>query len=191
MKVDEGVVRVRKMSANAKLPTRRTTRAAGYYLAVTKSAVVLVHGKYLVKTSLAMALPPDYYGRIALQSGLALKKFIDLGTGVIDSDYRGEIGVILFNFGEEDFIVNMGDKIAQLIFEKIKTPTIKETDELGGTRRGDTGYGNTGMNSTQTKNTQNFEMSNTAQSISTNKKEKIKSMNESVKKSPNCPKRGR
>ena len=55
------------------------------------------------------------------------------GAGVIDADYRGEIGVVLFNFGEEDFVINMGDKIAQLTFEKIKTPTIKESGELGGT----------------------------------------------------------
>ena len=72
-----------------------------------------------------MALPPDCYGRIAPRSRLALKKFIDVGAGVIDSDYHGEIGVILFNFGNEDFVVNMGDKIAQLIFERINTPEIK------------------------------------------------------------------
>ena len=73
-----------------------------------------------------------------------MKKFIDVGAGVIDSDYRGELGVILFNFGNEDFVVNQGDKIAQLIFEKIKTPTVKEVDSLEGTGRGDKGYGSTG-----------------------------------------------
>ena len=57
--------------------------------------------------------------RIAPRSGLALKKFIDVGAGFIDTDYRGEVGVILFNFGKEDFVVNMEDRIAQLIFEKI------------------------------------------------------------------------
>ena len=72
--------------------------------------MVLAHKKVLVKTSLAMALPPGCYGRIALKSGLTLKKFIDVETGVTNSDYRGELGVILFNFGSEDFIVNMGDK---------------------------------------------------------------------------------
>ena len=71
---------------------------------------------------------PDCYGRIAPRSGLALKKFIDVGAGVIDSDYRGEIGVILFNFGNEDFEINMGDKIAQLIFERKNTPEVVETD---------------------------------------------------------------
>ena len=62
-----------------------------------------------------------------------------MGAGVIDSDYRGEIGVVLFNFGEDDFVVNMADKIAQLVFEKIKTPELKEMNELEETNRGSTG----------------------------------------------------
>ena len=72
-----------------------------------------------------MAIPTGCYGRIAPRSGLALKKFIDIGAGIIDTDYRGEIGVILFNFSNEDFVLNMGDKIAQIIFENVKTPKIK------------------------------------------------------------------
>ena len=97
-----------------------------------------------MKTGLAMALPPSCYGRIAPRSGLAFKKFIEVGATVIDSDYRGEIGVILFNFGNEDFIVNMGDKITKLIFEKIKTPEIKEVSSLKEFERGEQGYGSTG-----------------------------------------------
>ena len=77
-----------------------------------------------------MALPAGCHGRIAQRSGLALKNFIDVGAGVVDTDYLRELGVILFNFRKEDFVVNMVDKIAQLIFEKIKTPTIKQTDSL-------------------------------------------------------------
>ena len=106
------------MSANAKLRARGAAGAAGYDLAAAQSTVVPAHGKCLVKTGLSMALSPDCYGRIAPRSGFTLKRFIDVGAGVIDSDYRGEIGVILFNFGEEGFIVTMGDKIAQLVFEK-------------------------------------------------------------------------
>ena len=93
-----------------------------------------------------MALPPGCYGRIGPRSGLALKKFIDVGAGVIDFDYRGELGVILFNLENEDFIVNMGDKITQPIFEKIETLVIKETDSLEETGRGSKGYGSTGIN---------------------------------------------
>ena len=76
-----------------------------------------------------------------------MEKFINVGASVIDADYRGELGVILFSFGEEDFVINMGDKIAQLIFEKIKTPTIKETNDLDDTRRGERGFGSTGIKS--------------------------------------------
>ena len=146
MRANEGVVKIKRMNVNAKLPTRGTAGAAGYDLAAAQTAVVPAHGKCLVKTGLAMAIPPDCYGRIAPRSGLAVKKFIDVGAGVIDSDYRGEVGVVLFNFGTEDFTVNMGDKIAQLIFEKIKTPEVEEKNELDETRRGEKGYGSSGMN---------------------------------------------
>ena len=66
-----------------------------------------------------------------------MEKFIDVGVGVIDVDYRGELGVILFNFGEEDFVINMGDKVAQLIFEKIKTPAIRQMNDLDDTEWGE------------------------------------------------------
>ena len=106
------------MDVNAKLPMRGTEEAAGYDLATAQAAVLPAHGKCLVKTSLAMALPPGCYGRIAPRSGLALKRFIDVGAGVIDADYHGEVGVILFNFDNEAFVVNMGYRIAQLILKK-------------------------------------------------------------------------
>ena len=76
-----------------------------------------------------------------------MKIFIHVGAGVIDSDYRRELGVIFFNFGNEDFIFNMGDKIGQLIFEKIKTPIIKEMASLDETGWGKQGYGSTGIRS--------------------------------------------
>ena len=104
MNGEEGVIKMKRMNVNAKLPSRGTEGAAGYDLAAAQAAVVPAHGKCLVKIGLAMDLPPSCYDRIAPRSGLALKKFIDVGAGVIDSDYRGEIGVILFNFGNEDFM---------------------------------------------------------------------------------------
>ena len=145
------VVRIKRVNKNATLPVKGTSGAARYDLAAAEAAVVPAHGKCLVKTGLAMALPPGCYGRIAPRSGLAFKKFIDVGAGVIDADYRGEVGAVLFNFGNEDFVVNMGDRIAQLIFEKIKTPAIKEADDLEGTDRGAKGYGSTGTNVVQNK----------------------------------------
>ena len=135
------------MNINAKLTIRGTSRSVGHDLSVAQFAVVSAHGKCLVKTGLSMALPPGCYGRIAPRSGLACRNFIDVGAGVIDTDCRGELGVILFNFGEEDFVINMGDKVAQLIFEKIKTPAIRETNDLEDTERGDRGFGSTDITS--------------------------------------------
>ena len=117
---------------------------------MAQAVVVPAHGKCLVKTGLKMALPIGCYGRIAPRSGLAIKKFIDIGAGIIDADYRGEVGVILFNFSDQEFVVNMGDRIAQIIFEKIKTPTIKESEILDGTDRGAGGYGSTGTRAVST-----------------------------------------
>ena len=74
-----------------------------------------------MKTRLFISFPAGLYVRIAPRSGLALKKFIDVGAGVVNSDYRGEVGVVLFNHGDQDFEVKMGDRIAQLILEKIDT----------------------------------------------------------------------
>ena len=105
---DEGndVVTIQMVHVNARLPVRGTSGAAGYDLSAAQAAVVPAHGKCSVKISLKMALPTGCYGRIAPRSGLAIKKFIDIGAGVIDADYRGEVGAILFNFSDEDFVVN-------------------------------------------------------------------------------------
>ena len=97
MNGEEGVIKMKRMNVNAKLPVRGTAGAAGYDLAAAQAAIIPAHDKCLVKTGLAMALPLDCYGRIAPRCRLAFKKFIDIGAGVIDSDYRGEIGVILFS----------------------------------------------------------------------------------------------
>ena len=148
----EEILRVKRMSSNAKLPVRGTEGAAGYDLSAAQPAVVPACGKCLVQTGLQVALPSGCYGRIAPRSGLAVKRSIDVGAGVIDADYRGELGILLFNFGNSDFVVNAGDRIAQLILEKIKTPEIKETVSLGETGRGGDGFGSTGVNAADKKN---------------------------------------
>ena len=89
-----------------------------------------------MKTGISIAVPDGCYGRLAPGSRLAVRKYIDVGAGVIDADYRGEIGVVLFNHSEDDFQVKQGDHIAQLILEKIKTPPVKETADLPSTVRG-------------------------------------------------------
>ena len=77
---------------------------------------------------------------------MAWKNFIDVGAGVIDEDYRGEVGVILFNHSKVDFVVKTGDRIAQLIIEKITPTVIEEVKELDETDRGEGGFGSTGVN---------------------------------------------
>ena len=98
-----------------------------------------------MKTGLSLSFPSGLYARIAPSSGLALKKFIDVGAGVVDADYRGEVGVVLFNHGDQDFEVKMGDRIAQLILEKISTPKVEEVSALEDTVCGTGGFGSTGV----------------------------------------------
>ena len=108
-------LRVKKITPNAIMPKRGSPLSAGVDLSAAYDAVVPAGGKALIKTDLAVATPTNCYARIAPRSGLALKKFIDVGAGVVDADYRGNVGVILFNHGPEDFPVARGDRIAQLL----------------------------------------------------------------------------
>ena len=115
---------VKRLCNNAALPRRGTDGSAGYDLSAAQDCVIPAKGKGIVKTGLAISFPPGLYARIAPRSGLVVKKFIDVGAGVVDQDYRGEVGVVLFNHSDVDFKVKQGDKIAQLILEKIKTPVV-------------------------------------------------------------------
>ncbi|XP_046857443.1 deoxyuridine 5'-triphosphate nucleotidohydrolase-like [Xenia sp. Carnegie-2017] len=135
-----------KMSENAMTPTRGSCGAAGYDLYAAYDAQIPAQGKALVKTDIAVALPEGWYGRVAPRSGLSWKHHLDVGAGVIDSDYRGNVGVILFNLSHSDYEVKGGDRIAQLIIQRICTPELKEVKNLDQTIRGDGGYGSTGRN---------------------------------------------
>ena len=153
------------------------------------------HGRAVVKTGLQIAIPAGTYARVAPRSGLAVKHFIDTGAGVVDEDYRGEVGVVLFNHADTPFqgeaggnagtvacvsrlspavgppratfplarppqplplhtllhplaaapAVKRGDRVAQLILERIATPEVCEVDSLDETQRGAGGYGSTGV----------------------------------------------
>lgn len=97
-----------------------------------------------MKTDLSIAIPKDTYARIAPRSGLAWKHFIYTGAGVVDYDYRGNVGVILFNHSDKDFEVKKGDRVAQMILERIVTPGVVEVEDLDATDRGAGGFGSTG-----------------------------------------------
>ena len=139
-------LKIKKLSSNAKLPHKGSSLAAGYDLCSIESCTIPSKGKKLISTGLAIACPPGHYARIAPRSGLAVKHGIDVGAGVVDADYRGEVKVLLFNFGSEDFEVKEGDRIAQMIIEKISMVDIHEVDDLADTERGDGGFGSTGTN---------------------------------------------
>lgn len=102
-------------------------------------------GKAIIKTGLSIAIPAGTYARIAPRSGLAAKRMINVGAGVVDYDYRGEVGVVLFNHGTEDLPVAVGDRIAQLILEQVNMAPCKEVDSLEQTTRGVGGFGSTGV----------------------------------------------
>ena len=138
-------INVKKLSENATIPTQGTKFAAGYDLYAAEDEVVFCGTRKLIKTNISMEITPGYYGRIAPRSGLAYKSGIDILAGVIDSDYRGDIGVILYNTDANvDFQVLVGDKIAQIIIEPCASVNFVKTNDLTSTKRGEGGYGHSG-----------------------------------------------
>lgn len=137
-------LKIQLLSKDAKIPTRGSKRAAGLDLSSSKNEVIPPQSQKLIPTDLAIKAPSGTYARIAPRSGLALKKFIDVGAGVIDEDYTGPVGVVLYNHAQQPFEIKKGDKIAQVILEKnvIMEPTIVESLEK--TERGNNGFGSTG-----------------------------------------------
>lgn len=120
---------VRLLSENARLPAKGSSLAAGFDLFASVDGIVPANGgRLLIPLDISIAVPVGYYGRVAPRSGLAVKHGIDVGAGVIDADYRGNVGVILFNFGANDFVVNKGDRIAQLILERIALAEAVQVD---------------------------------------------------------------
>ena len=144
MKTGEtGELQVKLLRGNAVLPARGSAGAAGYDLCAASNCVIPSWGKGTVEIGWAVSLPPGIYARIAPRSGLAIRNFIDIGAGVVDSDYWGEIKVVLLNHSAEDFAVQASDRIAQLILERIATPQVKKLAALDDTNRGVGGFGST------------------------------------------------
>ncbi|ACD03511.1 dUTPase [Musca domestica salivary gland hypertrophy virus] len=136
-------------SRNAIPPKRCTAKSAGYDLHSAVAVVVAPRSHQHIATDICLRLPTGTYGRIAARSGLAFRHAIDVGAGIIDEDYRGPIGVILFNHSDVPFVVNIGDRIAQLIIQTyLSTATFRQVDSLDDeTERGTAGFGSTGVSS--------------------------------------------
>ena len=142
------LLRVKKLSEHAVLPVRGSAGAAGYDLAASAAGVIKARGRGIVPTDLAIALPPGVYGRVAPRSGLAAKAGLDVGAGVIDEDYRGAVRVLLFNHSDIDWAYTRGDRVAQLILERIAHADVVAVDDLDSTERGAGGFGSTGVAAT-------------------------------------------
>jgi dUTP pyrophosphatase len=146
MRVEVQVKRLNN-GAGLPLPSYETTGAAGMDICAAESMNLRVGKRAAVPTGFAFAIPPGYEIQIRPRSGLALKNGITcLNTpGTIDSDYRGEVKVILANLGDEDFQVKTGDRIAQIVVAPVTQALMVEVDALDTTARGAGGFGSTGI----------------------------------------------
>lgn len=131
------------------MPAYATEQSAGMDLRANIGEAVVLHPmeRRLIPTGLHIALPPGYEAQVRPRSGLALKHGITVlnSPGTIDADYRGEIGVLLVNMSSEDFVVNDGERIAQMVIARHEQAEFVLVDELDATERGEGGYGHTGV----------------------------------------------
>ena len=144
-------VKIKKSAGNEDmpLPDYMSPNAAGMDLpAAVKEETVLNPGeRKLISTGFSVALPPGFEAQIRPRSGLALKHGVSLlnAPGTIDADYRGEVGIILINLGTSPFVVKRGDRIAQMIINKVYQAHLELTSELSSTERNEGGFGHTGI----------------------------------------------
>lgn len=141
-------IQFKKLRKNALLPSYQTEHSAGMDLcaSIDKPIVLKHQDRTVIPCGFSIALPEGYEAQIRARSGLALKNGICLanGIGTIDADYRGEIGAILINLGTDDFIINNGDRIAQMVITRYQKAIIVEVSDLDETARGSGAYGSTG-----------------------------------------------
>ena len=139
---------VKKLDSRVKLPSYKTIGSSGMDLmALTDKPITILPKKsYLVPTGISVAMPKNYEIQIRPRSGLAAKNNISIlnTPGTIDSDYRGEIKIILFNHGSDEFLINNGDRIAQIVLMPVHKIDFEEVDNLPDTVRGEGGFGSTG-----------------------------------------------
>jgi dUTP diphosphatase len=142
------IKRLDKKFTDIPLPSYSTKGSAGMDIrAAVEDEVILEKGKInLIPTNLSVEIPGGYEIQVRPRSGLALKHGIGIlnSPGTVDSDYRGEIKIIMMNFSDEDFIVKRGERIAQLIISKVYAAKLIETDDLNNSHRGEGGFGHTG-----------------------------------------------
>jgi len=137
-------VKVKKLNKNAIVPKYAYPGDTGMDLFSTENYIVPSGKRQLVSIGIAMSLPEGYFASIRGKSGLAYKKGICILGGVIEWTYTGEYGVIIFNSGDEDFEIKVGDKVAQVVISPVASVDVEEVEELVETKRGDGAFGSTG-----------------------------------------------
>ncbi len=142
-------IKLKKVKKDAKIPKYMTQKSAGLdiYACISSNITLKPGQRTLIPTGVAISLPDGYEAQIRPRSGLALNYgIIPLNTpGTIDADYRGEIKIILANLGENEFTIKNGDRIAQMVINKIEKVEFVEVEELDNSLRGDGGFGSTGI----------------------------------------------
>lgn len=139
-----GKIKFKKLDSKAVLPSRGSRSACGLDIYSVETFELRSGQRKAVRTGVAVEIPYGFYGRVAPRSGLAFKMGIDVLAGVIDSDFRGEIVCLLINLGEKDIEVRIGDRVAQLLIEKVAILTPEWGEELNETDRGNAAFGSTG-----------------------------------------------
>ncbi len=137
-------LRIKKLHPNAKLPAYAQAGDAGFDLCVFEDTLVHHGARVLAGTGIVMEIPVGYVGLIWDKSGLSNNHGLKTLGGVIDAGYRGEIKVGVVNLSTSDYVIEAGQKIAQMLIQKVETPILVEVDELSDTARGDSGFGSTG-----------------------------------------------
>ena len=140
---EAGYLRAFRLSPDAIIPTKATVGSAGYDLYANHDAVIEPGMQTLIKTDITFEFPRNTYGRIADRSSLAMRGITTMG-GVVDNDYRGNVGVILRNFGNAEYKVHQYDRIAQMICEQYVNAPIIETMYITVTNRSSSGFGSSG-----------------------------------------------
>ena len=137
-------VQVQKLSKNSRLPSKANESDAGWDLYASEDAIIEPSETALVGTDVAMAIPDNYVGLIWDRSGMAVKQKVHRFAGVIDSGYRGEVKVCLWNSSTDHCIINKGDRIAQILFQPVPPLPLIEVQNLDRTKRGSKGFGSSG-----------------------------------------------
>lgn len=160
--------------ATGNVPVRFYVGDAGYDLFANENTIIPSKGVGLVHTGLYLAIPSGYVGDVRSRSGLALKSqvFVLNSPGTIDTSYRGEIGVILYNLGNKDFCVSKGDRVAQLVIIKCESVNFNIVDNISETDRKTNGFGSTGMKPAEDNSTTEYHTyyDSISQALTENKK---------------------